>query len=170
MFFRAAWHCQVFHCLQKNYISQATVFQCVSYNCSMTKNGTVCINVRFKWCTASKNSVFPWPGIQEKTMNDWPSWLFQENLYTSSAGQWGLFFPENFPQTFPVLVLPSSCCGVSCQWWQLHRIMTHASCACQMRLDSWVQGSVIHGTVFTAQGDVLQILPIKISVRCFFFF
>lgn len=68
-----------------------------------------------------------------------------------------------FPPTSSDLVLPSSCRGVSCWRWQLHRIMTHASCACQTSPDSRVRGSVIHGAVFTALGGMSQAFRVKWS-------
>lgn len=125
----------------------------VFYNCGMTAAyDSRSIDVTF--------NVFPLGlAFEKKPQEEWPRWLFQKNLCTGSAGQWGLFFPP----TSSDLVLPGSCRGVSCWRWQLHRIMTHASCACQTSPDSRVRGSVIHGAVFTALGGMSQAFPVKWS-------
>lgn len=102
----------------------------VFYNCSITAaNVSVYTDFRFKQYTASEE-VFS-PGLAFKQNFEG---IPKESLYKLSRTV-KTFSPKHSPQTFAILVLPSSCRGVSRQQWQLHRIMTHANCACQMSLD-----------------------------------
>lgn len=123
---------------------RATVQSCTAY-----RKTTVAKLPRFKsmsfktaaWqqqmaeCVRFKEELFP-PGLTFKeTLKELALWPFQRNGYTSSAGWWGFFPLKIFLKLWLFRFCRVSCRGVSWQSWQLHRIMTHASCACQMSLD-----------------------------------
>lgn len=110
-----------------------------------------------------KKRRFPFlPGIQVKNLE-------RMTLVTTSrrsGGQSSLSSSVFLSlENFSVLLLPGSCRGVSCRRWQLHGIMTHASCACQMSPDSRVSLCHTWSCFYSLTGHV-ALFPFSLSADC----